>query len=114
MIYELERIDELLSERSWTRYRLAKEMNDNPTSINNMFHRTSTPGVPMLRRVCAAFGITMAEFYRTDGIMTVLTPQQKELLDYFTLLDAAGRDKAIAFVKGLSWQDRQSASEDTP
>lgn len=113
MIYELERIDELLRERNWTRYRLAKEMSDNPTSINNMFHRPSTPGVPMLRRVCAAFGITMAEFYREDGSMTVLTPQQNELLEYFTLLDTAGRDRAISFVKGLSWQDRASASEDT-
>lgn len=112
MIYELERIDELLKERNWSRYRLAKEMNDNPTSINNMFHRPSTPGVPMLRRICAAFGITMAEFYRTDGVISVITPQQNELLEHFTLLDAAGRDRAIAYVKGLAWQDRQPDSKD--
>lgn len=105
MIYELERIEELLNERNWTRYRLAKEMNDNPTSINNMFHRSSTPGVPMLRRICGAFGITMAEFYRTEGAMTVLTLQQTELIKYFTLLDAAGRDRAIAFIKGQAWKD---------
>lgn len=105
MIYELERIEELLKERKWTRYRLAKEMNDNPTSINNMFHRPSTPGVPMLRRICGAFGITMAEFYRTDGAVTVLTPQQTELMEYFTRLDSAGRDRAIAFIKGLACQE---------
>lgn len=104
MIYELERIEQLLEERSWTRYRLAKEMKDNPTNVNNMFHRSSTPGVPLLRRVCAAFGITMSEFYRLDGDLTILTPQQTELMKYFTILDAAGRDNAIAFVKGLSWQ----------
>lgn len=105
MIYELERTDELLRERNWTRYRLAREMNDSPTSLNNMFHRPSTPGIPMIRRICRALGITIEEFYLKDGEMMDLTPQQTDLVRSFALLDAEERDRALTFIKKLAQQE---------
>ena len=68
MSFELDRIEELCRDRGWSRYRLAKEMNVSPNSIGNLFRRTSVPSVPTLRHICRALGITISQFYGTDGL----------------------------------------------
>lgn len=102
MSYELDRIEELCRERGWSHYKLAKEMNDSANNISNLFRRTTTPSIVTLRRVCSAMGITMAEFYKRDGISTVLTENQKTLLDHYNVLDSRSKDKAMAYIKGLA------------
>ena len=102
MSYELDRIEELCRERGWSHYKPAKEMNDSANNISNLFRRTTTPSIVTLRRVCAAMGITMAEFYKRDGISTVLTENQKTLLDHYNVLDSRSKDKAMAYIKGLA------------
>ena len=102
MSYELDRIEELCRERWWSHYKLAKEMNDSANNISNLFRRTTTPSIVTLRRVCSAMGITMAEFYKRDGISTVLTENQKALLDHYNVLDSRSKDKAMAYIKGLA------------
>ena len=62
----------------------------------------TTPSIVTLRRVCSAMGITMAEFYKRDGISTVLTENQKALLDHYNVLDSRSKDKAMAYIKGLA------------
>ena len=47
-------------------------------------------------------GITMAEFYKRDGISTVLTENPKALLDHYNVLDSRSKDKAMAYIKGLA------------
>lgn len=44
----------------------------------------------------------MAEFYKRDGISTVLTENQKTLLDHYNVLDSRSKDKAMAYIKGLA------------
>lgn len=102
MNYELERILELCAQRGWSRYKLAKEMDDNPTSVNNMFHRVSTPSVSTLRRVCAAFGITMSEFYRTEGVSVCLTQDQQQILELYNRLDSRTKELARSYLEGLA------------
>lgn len=102
MNYELDRIEELCRERGWSHYKLAKEMEDSANNISNLFRRTTTPSITTLRRICSAMGITMAEFYKNDGIATVLTKEQKELLDNYNVLNSRNRDKTMAYVKGLA------------
>ena len=40
------RIRELMEERSWTEYRLAKEANLSHSTVANMFNRNNTPTFP--------------------------------------------------------------------
>lgn len=60
------RIKELMAERGWTDYRLAKEANLSHSTITNMFNRNKAPTPPTLEAVCQAFGITLAQFFATD------------------------------------------------
>ena len=62
-----ERIQQLMQERNWTIYRLAKESGLSQTTISNIFKRNNEPSIPTLKRLCGAFGITMSQFFRGSG-----------------------------------------------
>ncbi|MFR7962298.1 MAG: helix-turn-helix domain-containing protein [Roseburia intestinalis] len=49
------RIRELMEERSWTEYRLAKEANLSHSTVANMFNRNNAPTFPTLEAICNAF-----------------------------------------------------------
>ncbi len=106
MSYELERIEQLCRERGWSHYRLALKMDTSPNNIGNLFRRTTVPSVPTIRRICEVMGITMAQFYSTDGVPITLTDQQKLILDLFDCLDLEGKLKAEAYMRGLSDSSR--------
>lgn len=57
------RIKELMEERGWTDYCLAKEANPSHSTVTNMFNRNNAPTLPTLESVCRASGITLAQFF---------------------------------------------------
>lgn len=57
------RINELLEQRGWSKYRLAKEANLSQTTISSMINRGNNPTVATIESCCKAFGITLAEFF---------------------------------------------------
>ena len=99
MSFELDRIEELCNDRGWSHYRLAKEMDISPNSIGNLFRRTTVPSIPTLRHICQVFGISMGEFYSTDGSQTILNKQQKYVLDLYNQLGP------IKSGQNLIWKD---------
>ena len=71
------RIRELMEERNWTDYRLAKEANLSHSTVTNMFNRNNAPTLPTLEAVCRAFGITLAQFFAKDEEAQLTEEQQK-------------------------------------
>jgi transcriptional regulator with XRE-family HTH domain len=97
----LDRITQLLDERGWTKYKLAKECGMSLSSVSNMFRRHTSPTVATIESICNALGISLSQFFDvgnetntvhlTDEQMIMfnrwssLTATQKELL--FSLID---------------------------
>lgn len=79
------RIRELMEERNWTDYRLAKEANLSHSTVTNMFNRNNAPTLPALEAVCRAFGITLAQFF-TEGEEAQLTADQQILFSKWSTL----------------------------
>ena len=77
------RIKELMEERKWTDYRLAKESNH--STVTNMFNRNNAPTLPTLEAVCRAFGITLAQFF-AEGEEAQLTKDQQILFSKWSTL----------------------------
>lgn len=73
------RIKQLMKERGWTDYRLAKESGLSHSTITNMFNRNNAPTLPTLEAVCDAFGITLAQFFSTEEDPHSLTEEQRLL-----------------------------------
>ena len=81
------RIRELMEERSWTEYRLAKEANLSHSTVANMFNRT----FPTLEAICNAFQMTLSQFFCEDGNLIELTDEEKELISRWKQLSAEQR-----------------------
>ena len=75
-----ERLRQLLNERGWTEYRLAKACGLSESTIANIFRRNSIPAIATLETICEGFGITLSQFF-AEGEMVEITPELKELFD---------------------------------
>ena len=79
------RIRQLMEERGWTDYRLAKEARLSHSTVTNMFNRNNAPTLPTLEAVCRAFGITLAQFFTEDG-ESQMTEEQRILFSRWSTL----------------------------
>ena len=63
------RIKELMDERGWTVYELAKRSGLAQTTISNMGRRNTEPTIPSLRALCNGFGISLTDFFNAKEFM---------------------------------------------
>ena len=77
----LARIQQLMDQRGWTIYRLAKESHVNEVTIGNNYRRGTQPSISTLEALCKGFGISLSQFFAQDE-MVELTPELREM---FTL-----------------------------
>jgi len=73
------RIKQLMEERGWSDYRLAKESGLSHSAVTNMFNRNNAPTLPTLEAVCRAFGITLAQFFSEGNGSEEFTEKQHTL-----------------------------------
>ena len=97
-----ERIQQLMQERNWTIYRLAKESGLSQTTISNIFKRNNEPSIPTLKRLCGAFGITMSQFFAEgDYGDYAVSEEQQELIKDWTLLSDTQRQLLSGLIKTM-------------
>lgn len=75
------RIDELLLQRGWTKYQLAKEANLSQSTISSMINRGNNPTFSTIESCCRAFGITMAEFFDADLQDKDISLEERKLIN---------------------------------
>lgn len=91
------RIKQLMKERNWTVYRLAKESGLSHSTVTNMFNRNNAPTLPTLEAVCIAFGITMAQFF-TEGTSPEMTDEQRILFTKWSALKEDQQQALLALI----------------
>lgn len=55
------------------------------STIANIFKRNTVPSIATLESICAAFGITIAQFF-SEGNMVELSDEQKDFFDRWAAL----------------------------
>lgn len=83
----IERIKELNAKRGWSEYRLVKETGLPTSTVANIFHRDTVPSIATLEAICAAFGISLCQFF-AEGTSISLTAEQEDLLERWSMLTA--------------------------
>lgn len=100
--YVLSKVTQLLEERNWTLYRLAKEADISYSTLSNTFHRNNVPSVSTLMRVCDGLGITLSEFFDEEGTaVKKLTIADQRLLADFHRLPREDKKLLTAYMQGL-------------
>ena len=96
-----ERLRQLLKERGWSEYRLAKSCGLSESTIANIFRRNTLPSIATLETICGGFGITLSQFF-AEGEMVELTPELKELFDGWAYLTPEQKDAVARIIKAMN------------
>ena len=97
----LNRLRQLLAERQWTEYRLAKESGLSDSTIKNIFKRGSLPSIDTLEAICRAFGITLSQFF-AEGEMVELTPDMKTLFTGWVNLTLEQKQAVLTMINAFN------------
>lgn len=95
------KLRQLMAERNWTAYRLAKESGLSESTLANIFKRNTVPSISTLESVCSAFGISLAQFF-AEGDIVELTPELKELFNNWVALAPEQKQAALLMVKAMN------------
>ena len=95
------KIKQILSQRGWTAYRLAKESGLSESTIANIIKRNAIPSVDTLEAICNGMGITLSQFF-ADGELIEVTPKTRELIDCWSVLSEEQRDAALFLLKNMN------------
>jgi transcriptional regulator with XRE-family HTH domain len=95
-----ERIRQLMSERQWSEYKLAKESGLSQSTLANLFRRNTVPSVTTLEAICNGFGISLSQFF-CDGNLVELSDEQKELFDHWVTLTREQKLLLLELIKNL-------------
>ena len=61
------RIFELMDARGWTTYELAERAELSQSTVSSLFSMNNVPKLSTIEKICAAFGITLSEFFYEEG-----------------------------------------------
>jgi transcriptional regulator with XRE-family HTH domain len=96
-----ERLRQLLNERGWSEYKLAKRCGLSESTVANIFRRNTVPSIATLETICSGFGITMSQFF-AEGDMVEITPELKELFDNWVNLTPEQKKAANQMLKAMN------------
>ncbi len=83
-----ERIRELCAKKGMSQYELAKRAEMTQSSISSLLNEGNVPKITTVEKVCKGFGITLAQFFSSDGNFPDLSEEQIEVLDTWEKLSA--------------------------
>ena len=96
-----ERLRQLLNERGWSEYKLAKRCGLSESTVANIFRRNTVPSIATLETICSGFGITMSQFF-AEGDMVEITPELKELFENWVNLTPEQKKAANQILKAMN------------
>ena len=96
-----ERLRQLLNERGWSEYKLAKRCGLSESTVSNIFRRNTVPSIATLETICSGFGITMSQFF-AEGDMIEITPELKELFENWVNLTPEQKKAANQMLKAMN------------
>ena len=96
-----ERLRQLLNERGWSEYKLAKRCGLSESTVANIFRRNTVPSIATLETICSGFGITMSQFF-AEGDMIEITPELKELFENWVNLTPEQKKAANQKLKAMN------------
>lgn len=102
-----ERLMELLDERGWSEYRLARESGLSDSTIHNIYKRNTSPSIPTLETICKGFGITLSQFF-AEGEMVEMTPELKALFEGWRPLTPQQKKAVLTVVEAFGSENLQT------
>lgn len=97
----LKRVHQLMEQRGWTEYRLAKETGLPLSTITNMFRRQTAPTIPTLEMICQGMGITLSQFFTEENNMVELTEEQHSMFQRWATLTKRQKELVAELIDNM-------------
>lgn len=98
----LNTITKLRHERKWTEYQLSVQSQLPQSTISSWYRKNMLPSLASLEKICRAFDISMAEFFRIDSEASkAVDSEYQELIQCWRKLDKNQKELLLAFLKTL-------------
>lgn len=94
------KLNRLMAERGWTKYKLAKECGLSESILANVFSRNTMPSLATLDSICQGFRISLSQFF-ADEEMIEYTPDLKELYQAWCYLTPEQKDAILHVMKAM-------------
>ena len=95
------RIEELCSKGGITRYQLSSRTGISQSALSDIVKKKNVPTLVTIERICAAFGITIAQFFTQSDSIPNLSDEQKELLLLWDGLKLEEKEIVKTFMKSI-------------
>lgn len=95
------RIEELCSKGGITRYQLSSRTGISQSALSDIVKKKNVPTLITIERICAAFGITIAQFFSQGEHLPDLSDEQKELLLLWNGLKPEEKEIVTTFIKSI-------------
>lgn len=92
------KIKEMMQERGWSNYRLAKEAGLSPSTVSNLFLRNNAPTFTTLTAICKAFGVSLSLFITEMEGKNLLTDEQRLLLSKWDKLSSEQKKALLLLI----------------
>lgn len=95
----VKKLNEMIKERGWSPYRLAKESNMSYTSVFHILKGRNEPTFLTLSKLCDGLGISLADFFLEIEIPNV--SQQHKVVNLFNKLNVHQKEVVLAYIEGM-------------
>ena len=95
----VKRLNEMIEERGWSSYQLAKESHMPYTSVFHVLKGKYEPTFLTLSKLCDGLGISMADIFLEIELPEA--SQQDKLVILFNKLTVRQKELVIAYIEGL-------------
>ena len=102
----LHKIQQILDEKNWSKYKLAQASNIPYSSLNSMFNKNTQPSLATLEKMCMGLDITMSEFFSNDTPIKKdnehYSSEELDLIDMYRSLKKSDKKLLLIYMKGFS------------
>ncbi len=88
--------------RGWSEYKLAQKSGVAQSTINSLFRKNNNPSISTLESICAAFGITLSQFFAQGEQPEAAQPAAQVFLQEWAKLPDEKQQVVIQLVHFLA------------
>lgn len=86
-----DRLLQLCKVAKMSRYQLSQKTGISQSALSDIIKKKTIPTVFTLDKICTAFGITIAQYFASDGTLPDLSEEQTEILNLWKSLSPEGK-----------------------
>lgn len=98
------RIAQLCQQKGWSYYRLAKEAGFQQSTLKSITKEKNMPSLYTIVRICAAFNITISEFFDAEPFNSNFVSKQL-VISLWDKLQPEDQERVLIYMHGLLHQN---------